>query len=129
MTDEELVAEELARLDVYQWSEQADAERKLLRMLPVALAAAVLREEALDALADAANEPPAATGFTYARPDLTNRWKRYLRLEVAELQRRRDLGILYHPTYTSLWREMFGGEEPDPLRYARTRSGWREWQL
>lgn len=122
MTDDELVAEELRRLDVYQWSEQAEAERKLLRMLPPALAATVLREEALDALADVASESPAVTGYAPPTPNAI-RWKRYLRLEVAELQRRRDLGIAYHASYISLWREMFGGDEPDSLHYARCRNG------
>lgn len=107
MTDEELVAAELAMLDPYP-GQQARAEAALLRVLPVAEAAAVLREGILDGLAAFADE------------DAARGWGPYLRLEAAVL-RGRGLGLAYDRPFqgSMLWRELDLGDEPEPLRWAR----------
>lgn len=110
--DEELVAAELARLDPCR-VQQARAEAALLRMLPVAEAAAVLREGILDGLAAFADEN-AARG-----------WGPYLRLEAAVLRHRGLAGFDRNYSGYLLWRELDLGDEPDPLRWARRlRTGW-----
>lgn len=104
--DEQLVAAELAMLDPYP-GQQARAEAALLRLLPVAEAAAVLREAILDGLAAFADE------------DAARGWGPYLRLEAAVLQFQGLARCSYNGHL--LWRGLNLGDEPEPLRWERHR--------
>lgn len=105
MTDEELVAQAIAELAPLH-TQQARAEQLLLKELPVAQAAAILREETLDELMSVPGSQP-------------NPWFRYLRLEaaVADLKGWRP----------SLWGTLIGGDEPPQLRYARVTFNYDEF--
>jgi len=107
MTDDELVAQAIAELEPYTFSQQAQAELTLLRLLPVPVAAEALREELLTALTDAE----------------AKRWGRYFALERA-LYRHRHGELPSQRVFPSLWAELDCGEEPEPVLWLRRINWW-----
>jgi len=105
VTDEELVAQAIAELAPLR-TQQARAERLLLKKLPVAQAAAILREETLDGLMSVPGKEPSP-------------WFRYLRLEAAVADTK--------GWRSGFWRVLIGDDEPPQLRYARVTFNYDEF--